>query len=103
MRTNSAIVMYVDVNPADVLRAYPVLDKPATRGLAERLFPDQSIAEIGDVLLADALNPPEDVAYLGCFPGIDLVCSWRVMPDRPSQLAAELLAVTERHLPTLFA
>jgi hypothetical protein len=96
MRTSSAIVMYVDVNPADVLRAYPVLDKPATRALAERLFPDQPIAEIGDQLLADALNPPEDVAYLGCFPGIDLVCSWRVMPDRPSQLSADLLGVTER-------
>ena len=96
MRTNSAIVMYVDVNPADVLRAYPVLDKPATRGLAERLFPDQPIAEIGDLLLADAFNPPQDIAYVGCFPGIDLVCSWGVMPDRPSLLAAELLGVTAR-------
>ena len=39
MSANSALIVYADSNPKDVLRAYPVLDKPATRDLAERLFP----------------------------------------------------------------
>jgi hypothetical protein len=73
-----------------------VLDKPATRALAERLFPGADLAEIGDQLLADALNPPEQVAYVGCFPGLDLVCGWTIMPDRPSLLDPAVLAATER-------
>ena len=96
MAMDSAIVMYADGNPADVLRAYPVLDKPATRALAERLFPGAALTEIGDQLLLDALSPPEHVAYVGCFPGLDLVCSWSIMPDRPSLLDPAILAATER-------
>jgi hypothetical protein len=96
MATDSAIVMYADGNPVDVLRAYPVLDKPATRVLAERLFPGAGLEEIGDQLLADALNPPEHVAYIGCFPGLDLVCCWAIMPDRPSQLDPAVRGATER-------
>jgi hypothetical protein len=93
---NSAIVVWTDSKPLDVLRAYPVLDKPATRELVERLFPGTDIEEIGDQLLADALDPPAGVAYVGCFPGLDLVCGWSLMPDRPSQLDPATLGATER-------
>lgn len=96
MATDSAIVVYADGIPADVLRAYPVLDKPATRALAERLFPGAELEEVGDQLLADALNPPERVAYVGCFQGLDVVCSWTIMPDRPSLLDPAILAATGR-------
>ena len=91
MSANSALIVYSDSSPKDVLRAYPVLDKAATRSLAEKLFPGAQIDEIGDELLADALDPPEHVAYLGCFPGLDLVCAWKIMPDRPSQLDETVL------------
>jgi hypothetical protein len=96
MATDSAIVVFADGKPTDVLRAYPVLDKPATRALAERLFPGAELEEVGDQLLADVLSPPEHVAYVGCFPGLDLVCSWTIMPDRPSLLDPALLTATER-------
>src|SRR3954451_11465174 len=33
MAVNTTMVVYADGSPADVLRSYPVLDKPATRGL----------------------------------------------------------------------
>jgi hypothetical protein len=101
--SNSALVVYTDSNPTDVLRACPVLDKPATRALAERLFPDAHISEIGDELLVDALDPGEDVAYLGCFGGLDLVCNWKIMPDRPSQLDPAVLGATERRNTYLYA
>jgi hypothetical protein len=90
------MVMYADGNPVDVLRAFPVLDKPATRVLVERLFPDAVIEEVGDMLLADAFDPPEDVAYVGCFPGLDVVCGWTLMPDRPSQLDGAVAAASEK-------
>jgi hypothetical protein len=90
------MVMYAENNPADVLRAFPVLDKPATRAFAERLFPGATVEEIGDLLLADAVDPPDDIAYLGCFPGLDVVCSWRVMPDRPSQVDQAVLDASDK-------
>jgi hypothetical protein len=60
------------------------------------VFPGAELEEIGDQLLADALSPPEQVAYVGCFPGLDLVCSWTIMPDRPSLLDPAILTATER-------
>ncbi|MEV4512962.1 hypothetical protein AB0K00_28810 [Dactylosporangium sp. NPDC049525] len=91
MAFNDTLVVYSDGNPIDVLRACPVLDKPATRVLAERLFPGATLEEIGDELLADALNPPQDVVYVGSFAGLDLVCSWALTPQRPSQLDPAVL------------
>ncbi|WP_426506655.1 DUF6928 family protein [Dactylosporangium sp. McL0621] len=96
MALNDTLVAFSDGNPIDVLRSYPVLDKPATRALAERLFPDAHVEEIGDELLVDALNPPADVVFVGCFSGLDLVCSWGLTPRRPSELDPVVLAATER-------
>ncbi|MET7392635.1 hypothetical protein ABZS66_03960 [Dactylosporangium sp. NPDC005572] len=96
MALNDTLVVFADGNPIDVLRACPVLDKPATRALAERLFPAADVEEIGDVLLRDALNPPAGVVYVGCFAGLDLVCSWHLTPRRPSELDPVVLAATRR-------
>jgi len=93
---NDTLVVFADGNPIDVLRSYPVLDKPATRVLAERLFPGATLEEIGDVLLVDALNPPADVVYVGCFSGLDLICSWALTPQRPSELDPVVLAASDR-------
>jgi hypothetical protein len=93
---NDTLVAFADGNPIDVLRSYPILDKPATRALVERLFPGATIEEIGDRLLIDALDPPEDVAFVGCYPGLDLVSSWRLTPRRPSELPPAVLEASER-------
>ncbi|WP_433609455.1 DUF6928 family protein [Dactylosporangium sp. CA-139114] len=96
MVLNDTLVAFADGNPIDVLRSCPVLDKPATRALVERLFPGATIEEIGDELLVDALNPPADVVCVGCFSGLDLVCSWGLTPRRPSELDPVVLAASER-------
>ncbi|MGI5237046.1 DUF6928 family protein [Dactylosporangium sp. CA-139066] len=96
MALSNTIMIFSDGNPVDVLRSYPILDKPATRTLVERLFPGATVEEIGDELLVDALNPPADVAVVGCFAGLDLVCSWGLTPRRPSELDPAVLAATER-------
>jgi hypothetical protein len=100
---NDTLVVWSDNNPIDVLRACPVLDKPATRVLVERLFPGAAVQEIGDELLAEALNPPQDVVYVGCFAGLDLVCSWTLTPQRPSELDPAVLAATGRRQVLLHA
>ncbi|WP_432829653.1 DUF6928 family protein [Dactylosporangium sp. CA-092794] len=96
MALNDTLVVFADGNPIDVLRSYPVLDKPATRGLVERLFPGARAEEIGDELLVDALNPPADVVCVGCFAGLDLVCGWGLTPRRPSELDPIVLKASSR-------
>jgi len=96
MAVNTALVVYANGSPIDVLRSYPVLDKPATRDLVERLFPGSTVEEIGDQLLLDALDPPQDVAYIGCFNNLDLVCGWGAVADRPSQLGDDVRHAADR-------
>lgn len=103
MAANTALLVYADAGPIDVLRSYPVLDKPATRGLVERLFPGAVVEEAGDVLLVDALDPPADIAYVGCFNNLDVVCGWSVVADRPSQLSEEVRHASERRAVQLVA
>jgi hypothetical protein len=80
----TAIVVFGDVDVVDELRSAPVLDRAATGALVRRLFSDRSVAEAGDVLLIDGLDPPGDMVYAGSFPGVDIVCSWHLVDDRPS-------------------
>jgi hypothetical protein len=44
--------------------------------------------EDGSLLLA---NPPDDVVYAGCFPGLTIVCTAEAAVDRPSQLDPRFL------------
>lgn len=103
MAANTALLVYADSSPIDVLRSYPVLDKPATRALVERLFPGAVIEEAGDVLLADALDPPEDIVYVGCFNNLDVVCGWGLVADRPSQLREDVRHASDRRAVHLVA
>lgn len=96
MSGTTAFVVYADTNAVDVLRACPPLDRVATRALVDRLFPDRRAEEVGDELLHVAVNPPADIAYIGCYPGLDLVCTWQLVGDRPSQLTDRLVPGTER-------
>ena len=103
MAANTALLVFADAGPIDVLRSYPVLDKAATRTLVERLFPGATIEEAGDVLLVDALDPPEDIAYVGCFHNLDVVCGWGVVADRPSQLREDVRRASARRAVHLVA
>lgn len=103
MGAETAVVMYADTNAVDVLRAAPVLDRAATLALAHRLFPGYQVEEIGDALLAEATNPAEDVVYLGCFPGLDVVCGWQMVSEKPSDAAERVLAGSPRRAVYLHA
>jgi hypothetical protein len=92
----TAVVMFADTSPVDVLRACPPLDRAATRVLVERLFPDEKVDEVGDALLVDAINPPPDLVYVGCFAGLDIVCGWQLVSDHPADLEPRLLGGSDR-------
>jgi hypothetical protein len=101
--SGTAVVMYADTNPIDVLRAAPVLDRSATVALVERLFPGEAVTEVGDALLADAINPAEGVVYVGCFPGLDIVCGWQLVRERPSESTERIVAGPTRRMAYLHA
>ena len=103
MISGTAVVMYADTNPIDVLRAAPVLDRSATLVLVSQLFPGDEVAEIGDALLADAINPAEGVVYIGCFPGLDIVCGWQLVTERPSEATERIVTGPDRRTAYLHA
>ncbi len=76
---------YGVVDVPHVLRAAPVLDRTGTMELVRKTFPEAQIDGAGDALLADSLDPADGMAYVGCFPDLDLVCSWLLMGERPSE------------------
>jgi Family of unknown function (DUF6928) len=80
----TAIVAFGDLDLVHELRSAPVLNRSATDDLVRRLFPDRTVVEAGDALLIDGLDPPGDMVYAGSFPGVDVVCSWQLVGDRPS-------------------
>jgi hypothetical protein len=87
----TAIVAYGDSDVAHVLRSAPVLDRPATAELVRKAFPDNRIDDAGDALLYDCIDPGQDMAYVGSFRGVELICSWRLVDYRPSQAARRCL------------
>lgn len=92
MAEKTAIVAYGESDVVHVLRAAPVLDRRATAELVRKAFPDNQIGEVGGALLFDCLDPPADIAYVGCFRGLDLICSWQLVGQRPSEAARRCLA-----------
>ncbi|MEU9867976.1 MULTISPECIES: DUF6928 family protein [Actinomadura] len=91
MGAKTAVLIYTDGHPADLLRSTPEPDPAATAALISQTNPawDGSTTSPGN--LDDYIYPDQGVAYAGSFPGIDVLCDQQVMVDRPSQLPSHLL------------
>jgi hypothetical protein len=74
-----------------VLRSAPVLDRDAAGDLARRPFPEHALDEDDDEDLQDVLSPEEGLAYIGCYNGLAVACHAGLIPDRPSELPAQIL------------
>jgi hypothetical protein len=85
------MVLYADGDIRPILQAAPPLDRVATRGLVERLYPAARLTQIEDGCL-DVANPPDGVIYAGCLPGLTIVCTSDVALDHPSRLDQRFLA-----------
>lgn len=92
----SALLIYAEQDAAEVLRARPVESgRETAEALLRRIYPDwqiephEGVDAVGD--LSEAAYPPEDVAYVACFPGLQILCDRRVMTDYPSRLPQRYL------------
>jgi len=89
----TALLVYTERHPAELLRQTPELDRDAASALVAATHPGWTGTATFTESLPDCVYPPDGVVYAGSFPGIDVLCDQQAMVDRPSsQLAAHLLA-----------
>ncbi|WP_207400994.1 DUF6928 family protein [Actinomadura roseirufa] len=91
MGAKTAVLIYTDGHPADLLRDAPEPDPAATTALITRTNPGWDGTTTSPGNLDDYIYPDQGMAYAGSFPGIDVLCDQQVMVDRPSELPAHLL------------
>lgn len=78
-------IWYVDTpDPAAVLRTHPDPDPTAAWALARQLYPDLDITPTTRGTLEHHAGPEPDRIYLGCYPGLTLLCSAAATRPRPT-------------------
>lgn len=91
MGAKTALLVYADGDPAELLRRARSLDRAATDELVAQTNPEGAEPTGRTGAWADYLYPGEGSVYAGCFPGVSVLCDRQAMVDRPSQLPAHLL------------
>jgi hypothetical protein len=98
----TAVLVYADGEPAELLRDASLPDVEATRALIARTSPGWDGARsFAARTLHECVYPDKGTAYAGVFPGIEILCDRQVMADRPSQLPAHLLQAGARRRRTI--
>lgn len=85
MGAKAWFIAYYDRPPTEALALKPLLDRAASRRLAERLFPDATFTAIDDGTL-DYLNPDDGQIFVGCYAGLNVVAHADLGIDFPSRL-----------------
>ncbi|WP_280212520.1 DUF6928 family protein [Nocardia cyriacigeorgica] len=92
MLSKASSLWYVDApDPQAVLREDHDSDPEAARALAEQLHPDHDVVPIMVGTLGGCAGPDADEVYIGCYPGVTVVCSPQVARVRPTALPTPLI------------
>ncbi|MFC1410839.1 hypothetical protein ACEZCY_16025 [Streptacidiphilus sp. N1-12] len=91
MGAKTALLAYMDAEGPSALRPTVAADRERTEALVRRLYPGWEIADAAACELGEATYPPEGTAYVGSFPGMDIVCDRHWMGDFPTRLAQYLI------------
>lgn len=92
VRARATTIWYVDTSdPAAALRSGRGPDPDIAERLVTRLYPDNDVVATDPCSLADAAGPAHDTVYLGCYPGVTVICDARLALPRPSRLAESLV------------
>ncbi|MBR7827913.1 hypothetical protein KDK95_16470 [Actinospica sp. MGRD01-02] len=92
----TALLIYAAHDAAQPLRTRPIESgRETAEALLRRIYPDWQIEpyEAPDAVvdLSESVYPPQDVAYVACFPGLQILCDRNVMTDYPSRLPQRYL------------
>lgn len=85
MGAKTAMLAYVDAgsDPVTILKSGPVLDRAACRATLAALYPSQTFRPLPDRELSD-VYPPGGEICIGCFPGLTIIATRRIISD-PSE------------------
>lgn len=87
MLCKASSIWYVDTpDPAAVLRTRPDPDPAAAWALARQLHPDLDIVPTTRDTIEHRAGPERGEIYLGCYPGLTLLCSTQATRARPTGL-----------------
>lgn len=92
MVSTVSTLWYVDADdPAAVLREHREPDQGAAQALAKQLFEDHEITPKTTGTLAGCAGPADDEIYIGCYPGLTVVCTRQVRLPDPTTLPEPLI------------
>jgi len=84
MGTKTWLLMYADVDPVEILRSAPKLDREASAALVRRLFPSGDFTAAEDESLCVAC-PGGGGVMVGVFPGLTIIAAGELAIDYPTQ------------------
>jgi uncharacterized protein DUF6928 len=90
MGAKTSLLVFVNGDAVKILRNSPVLENEAARGIADRLYPDQTFSSIGENVLDDTFRPDERHLYIGSYRDLTIVCTSEASLYHPSQLSQEI-------------
>ncbi|WP_227984479.1 DUF6928 family protein [Nocardia spumae] len=92
MPSTASSIWYVDdPDPAAVLRAHPDPDPEAAFALAKQLNPDHDVVPAASGSLKVWAGPDPGTMYIGCFPGVTVVCTVQAARSHPTTLPELLI------------
>ncbi|GAA5066131.1 DUF6928 family protein [Nocardia callitridis] len=92
MLVKSSSLWYVDaLDPLAVLRAHHDSDPDAALALAKQLHPDRTVRPTTTGTLAGCAGPDLDEVFIGCYPGVTVVCSAQAARVHPTELPESLI------------
>ncbi|MGV9675056.1 DUF6928 family protein [Nocardia sp. NPDC003482] len=92
MPSTASSVWYIDdPDPAAVLRAHPDPDPEAAFALAKQLHPDRDVVPAASGTLKVWAGPDPGSVYIGCYPGVTVVCTTRALLGHPRLLPEPLV------------
>ncbi|MFF2552846.1 DUF6928 family protein [Nocardia sp. NPDC058058] len=87
MPSTVSSLWYVDASdPVGVLRAHPGPDPEAAFALARQLNPDRDVVPAASGTMKVWAGPDPESIYIGCYPGVTVVCSTQAALPRPTKL-----------------
>ncbi|MEV0250437.1 hypothetical protein AB0H76_27845 [Nocardia sp. NPDC050712] len=87
MLSKASTLWYVDASdPLAVLRDHRDPDPEAALALAKQLHADRDVLPIMVGTLAGCAGPPVGEVYIGCYPGVTVLCSAQAALVRPTAL-----------------
>jgi len=90
--TKASSIWYVDTpDPTQVLRAEHDPDSTASQALARQLHPGFEVSPTMVGTLGGCAGPDVDEVYLGCFPGVTVLCSALAARIHPSAIPEMLV------------